>query len=175
LSLALIAAAGSLAPVAAQGIVPCMHEARFGVVGLARLQVARLTVVNLFPADPFLPPDPIHPPDPVVPPGACPIAIGFLNTANQPFVDGTGAPLVVETDLRPGQSASVELSSADAFRGSREQRMPFRATGLFTHSPIPNDGLDPCSRVVPTLEIYDGLTGRSQVLTNPLEIFVFRP
>ena len=171
-----LSAIAPLAQLSAQGIAPCVHEARFGQVGLARLQAARLTVVNLVPPDPVLPPDPVHPPDPVQPPDPCRIAIGFLKADNELFTDAMGAPLVLELDLQPGESASVELASADAFRGSRAARMPFRATGLFTHVPPPDDGApEPCGAVVPALEIYDALTGRSQVVTNPLEIFGFNP
>lgn len=166
-------------PLGGQGIVPCAHEARFGLLGLARLQIVRLNVVNVFPADPTQPPDPVHPPDPVQPPDPCHVAIGFLTTSGQPFVDDAGAAIIAELDLRPGQSAFVELTSANAFRGSRDLRMPFRATGLFTHEPPPDDGTttppDPCRAVVPSLEIYDVLTGRTQVVMSPFEVFDFAP
>ena len=171
---ALLAAIAPIAAIRAQDIQPCTHEARFGLAGLARIQTARLNVANLLPPDPFVPPDPVHPPDPVTPPDPCRVAIGFLNTSNQPFVNGAGEPLILATDLRPGQSAFIELSSADAFRGGRELRVPFRATGLFTHRPATQPP-DPCRDVIPSLEIYDALSGRSQVVSNPLEIFGFNP
>lgn len=165
------------APLRGQGIVPCVHEARFGLLGLARLQIARLNIVNVFPPGPVTPPDPVHPPDPVQPPDPCHVAIGFLTTSGQPFVDDAGAAIIAELDLRPGQSAFVELTSANAFRGSRDLRMAFRATGLFTHEPPPDDSHppDPCRAVVPSLEIYDVLTGRTQVVMSPFEIFDFAP
>jgi hypothetical protein len=171
-----LSAIATLAHPNAQGIQRCVHEARFGLIGLARLQVARLTVVNVLPPDPVTPPDPIHPPDPAQPPDPCHVAMGFLNTTNQPFRDSAGMPLIVETDLRPGQSAFIELSAGDAFRDSRAPRMMFRATGLFTHLPLPDESApEPCGAVLPTLEIYDVLTGRSQIVANPLEIFGFNP
>ena len=176
LCLALISTTSPTTSIAAQGIQPCVHEARFGLIALARLQVARLSVVNVTPPDPAQPPDPVHPPDPSYPPEPCHVAIAFLTTDNQPFVNSAGQRLIVETDLRPGQSAFVELTAADAFRDSRAQRIPFRATGLFTHLPIPHSGApEACEAVLPTLEIYDVLTGRSQVVVNPLEIFEFEP
>lgn len=49
----------ALAPVGSligQGIAPCVHEAPFGLVNLARLQTIQLNVVNL-----ATPPDPIAP------------------------------------------------------------------------------------------------------------------
>jgi hypothetical protein len=161
----------------AQGVVPCVHEARFGLIGLARLQVARLSVVNALPPDPVTPPDPVHPPNPIQPPDPCRIAIGFLNTSNQPFVNSAGEPLIVQADLAPGQSAFVDLSAADAFRASRELRMSFRATGLFSHEPLPEGSVapEPCAAVLSTLEIFDVLTGRTQVVVNPPEIFGFNP
>jgi hypothetical protein len=176
LCLVLISTTPPNLPVGAQGIVPCVHEARFGLSALARLQVARLSVVNVTPPDPAVPPDPVHPPDPALPPDPCRVAIGFLNTDNQPFVDSAGQRLIVERDLRPGAMAFVELTAADAFRDSRALRMTFRATGLFTHLPPPDDDTpEPCGAVLPSLEIYDALTGRSQVVANPLEIFGFNP
>jgi hypothetical protein len=89
-------------------------------------------------------------------------------------VNSAGEPIVLALDLRPGQSAFVELSSVDAFRGSRELRVPFRATGLFTHRPTDYPP-QPCRDIIPSLEIYDAVTGRSQVVENPLEIFGFNP
>jgi hypothetical protein len=53
--------------------------------------------------------------------------------------------------------------------------MPFRATGLFTHLPVPADAPEPCGAIVSSLEIYDGVTGRTQVVADPLEIFGFNP
>lgn len=169
-----LTALASLASLSAQGIQPCVHEARFGLAGLARLQTARLNVSNLVPPDPVAPPDPVHPPDPFQPPDPCRVAIGFLQTSNQLFSNSAGAPIVVELDLRPGQSAFVELSSVDAFRGSRELRVPFRATGLFSHRSVETPP-DPCRAVIPSLEIYDSVTGRSQIVENPLEIYGFNP
>jgi hypothetical protein len=173
--LTVVLAVASLADPSAQDIQPCTHEARFGLMGLARLQVARLNVVNVTPPDPATPLDPIHPPDPLQPPDPCHVAIGFLQTTNQPYVSAAGTPLIVELDLRPGQSAFVELNSVDAFRGSRELRAMFRATGLFTHQPPDPAEPEACGAVLPTLEIYDAVTGRSQVVENPLEIFGFNP
>lgn len=159
-----------------QGIVPCMHEARFGLLEVARLQTARLNVINLLPPDPFLPPDPIHPPDPIQPPDPCRVAIGFLHPGGQPCVDASGLPIILEQELRPGESVVLELRSVDAFRGSRQGRMTIRATGIFRHQPIPNDGApDPCGAVVPSLEIYEPVTGRTQIFTHPHEIFGFNP
>lgn len=173
--LLVLLAIGQLGHPSAQGIVPCVHEARFGLMGLARYQVAKLTVINVLPPDPVTPPDPIHPPDPAYPPEPCRVAIGFLQTNNQLFVDSAGAPIVRQLTLLPGQSAAIELSSVDAFGASRQLRATFRATGLFTHD-APEDGKpEACGAIVPTLEIYDALTGRSQVVTNPLEIFGFNP
>jgi hypothetical protein len=165
-------AIGTVAAVGGQGLLPCVHEARFGVTGLARLQTARLNVVNVQPPDPAAPPDPVHPPDPIYPPEPCRVAIGFLNTSNQLFVNGAGQPIVLALELRPGQSAFVELNSVDAFRGSLQLRVPFRASGLFTHR-LPQFPPDPCRDIIASLEVYDAVIGRSQVIANPAEIFAF--
>jgi hypothetical protein len=90
-------------------------------------------------------------------------------------VTSTGGPLIIERDLQPGQSVVLELSSADAFRNSRWSREPIRATALLTHAPTPADAPEPCGAIVPTLELYDAVTGRTQVFTHPSEIFEFNP
>lgn len=165
-----------LMPSMGQGIVPCAHEARFGLLEVARLQTARLAVINLVPPDPVQPPDPVHPPDPTTPPDPCRVAIGFLHPDGQPFVDAAGLPIILEQELGPGESAVLELRSADAFRGSRSARMPIRATGILRHAPPPDDGApDPCGAVVPSLEVYEPVTGRTQIFTHPQDIFDFNP
>jgi hypothetical protein len=158
-----------------QGIQPCVHEARFGLAGMARLQTARLNVVNLLPPNPFQPPDPAHPPDPLTPPDPCRIAIGFLHPGGDPFVDAAGVPIIVERDLRPGEFAVLELQSPDAFRDSRSLRTTVRPTAFLRHAPVAADAPEPCGAVVPTLEIYEPLTGRTQVFSHPSEIFEFNP
>jgi hypothetical protein len=145
--LALLTGMAPIAAISAQDIQPCVHEARFGLVGLARLQTARLNVVHVTPSDPAQPPDPVHPPDLAFPPNPCRVAIGFLNTSNQLFVNSAGEPIVLALELRPGQSA---------------------------HRPTDYPP-EPCRDIIPSLEIYDAVTGRSQVVENPLEIFGFNP
>lgn len=165
-----------LMPSSGQGIIPCVHEARFGLLEVARLQTAQLNVINLQPPDPATPPAPVHPPNPTQPPDPCRIAIGFLHPDGQPFVDAAGLPIILEQELGPGESAVLELRSADAFRGSRSGRMTIRATGLFRHGPAPDDDApDPCGAVVPSLEIYKPVTGRTQIFTHPHDIFGFNP
>ncbi|MGH8204059.1 MAG: hypothetical protein ACREST_05570, partial [Steroidobacteraceae bacterium] len=49
-------------------------------------------------------------------------------------------------------------------------------TAIPTHSPPPDDGApDACGAVVPTLEIYEPVTGRTTVFSHPSEIFEFNP
>jgi hypothetical protein len=141
-----------------------VHEARFGLVGLARLQIARLNVIHLPPPGPIVPPtDPCH------------VAIGFLRPGGEPFVDDAGAAIVLEQDLRTGDVAVLELRSADAFRDSRALRTLIRPTAFFSHVPVPADAPEPCGAIVPSLEIYEPATGRTQIFTYPLEIFDFNP
>jgi hypothetical protein len=158
-----------------QSIAPCVHEARFGLIGLARLQTARLNVVNLLPPDPVTPPDPIHPPDPHTPPDPCHFAIGFLLPDGRPFTDAAGVPIIIEGDLRAGDFAGLDLQSADAFRASRSLRLSIRPTALLTHMPVADGAPEPCGAVVPTLEIYEPVSGRTQVFAHPSEILGFNP
>jgi hypothetical protein len=176
LALALALAFAPAAPPAAQGIEPTpFHEARFGIASLARLQTVRLNVLNAGDVS-GISPEPFAP---------CRVSLRFLNPGDavsgvdpQPFLDASGAPIALVVDLRPGESAFLQLTSADAFRGTRELRTQLRAAGRFTDvsAPVPDDGIpDACAAVVPSLEVYDVLTGRTQYFTHPLNIVGFNP
>ncbi|MGH8203893.1 MAG: hypothetical protein ACREST_04740, partial [Steroidobacteraceae bacterium] len=56
-------------------------------------------------------------------------------------------------------------------------RMALRPTAILTHSEPPPDDTAPeaCGAVVPTLEIYEPVTGRTTVFSHPSEIFGFNP
>lgn len=153
--LALLLAALLAAPPAwAQGIEP--EPFRLGLVGLARLQAARLNLVN-------------HPPDPGQPPPGdiCPVAVGFVNAAGNPFLSAAGAPIAAQFNLAPGASASLDLPAADAFRGVTGLRVAVR--GTLVTAPPDDQAPDPCARVVPTFEIFDQLSGRTTLALYPFQ------
>jgi hypothetical protein len=125
-----------------------------GLVGIARLQTARVSVVNLAAANPEAPPDP------------CVLSLSFQDHAGTTFRDGTGAPLVERASLDPGASASLELPGALALAGSTAARRLIRATVDVNPGP-PELPPSPCAEIATTLEVYDGLTGRTEVVVDP--------
>lgn len=136
---------------------------RFGMVGLARAQTARLIVVNI--ADPGAP---TTPPDP------CRVTLGFVDTSGQPFVDQARQPIAKEVNVLAGQAALLDLrfdavADGNDWRATpldRTGRVQFRAGLEFPAGQPP----DPCRDLVPTLEVFDNLTGRTMVLYAPLEL-----
>jgi hypothetical protein len=125
------------------------QEIPFGMVGLARLQTARLNVAAVGGGTP----DPSQLP-------ACPVALGFVNSMGEPFLDASGMPIAAEGTLEPGTAGALDLRSADAFRGLTGMRVAFRAV-LRVGVVLPPS---PCQPPVATLEVFDTLTGRTLVL-----------
>ena len=125
------------------------QEIPFGMVGLARLQTARLSVVAVGGGSP----DPNGLP-------SCPVALGFVNSMGQPFLDASGMPIAAEGTLAPGQAGALDLRAADAFRGLTSLRVAFRPVMRVLATAPPN----PCQPPVATLEVFDSLTGRTNLL-----------
>jgi hypothetical protein len=91
-----------------------------------------------------------------------------------------------ETGSRPGcpSGRRIPRSRNPRREASRNLQAAFEAdpdlaairpTAILTHAPVAEDAPEPCGAVVPTFEIYDVLTRRTQVFTHPLEIFGFNP
>jgi hypothetical protein len=122
----------------------------FGMVGLARLQSAVLTTINLAPATPgaFAPP--------------CRVSLTFLDEAGQMF-QSDRTPLQLQVDLMPGQFATLALPASLIFPGSRELRQDVRASVEANPGPI---GIPPgpCDGLVNTLELVDTVTSRTQLI-----------
>jgi hypothetical protein len=120
---------------------------RFGMVGLAFGQTARLNAVNLLP------------PDPVVPREPCQGTLGFLNSEGQTFVDSGGGEIVKEVSIGAGHAEFLDMPASEVVR--RGRRVQFRAGLELRHAELPPD---PCLNIVATLEVFDDLTGRTMVL-----------
>ncbi|OGB92305.1 MAG: hypothetical protein A2Z31_03030 [candidate division NC10 bacterium RBG_16_65_8] len=120
----------------------------FGIIGLAHLQTARLNVVAIGGGTP----DPSN---------RCVVNLSFRDATGELFKDGRGMPISAEFTIAPGQAAQLDLREADAFRGRAGLRVAFQTSAelLDTRHP-PN----PCAAIVPTLEIYDSLIGRTALL-----------
>jgi hypothetical protein len=123
----------------------------FGMVGLARLQAAVLTAINLTPETVGS-----------VPPSPCHVSLAFLDETGQAFSSGK-TPVEREVDVAPGEFASLALPAAVALAGSQDLRRAFRAAVEEPPGP-PNTPPDPCAGLVNTLELVDTLTGRTQLV-----------
>jgi hypothetical protein len=133
---------------------------RFGMVGLARGQTARLNAANISnPSAPTAAADP------------CRVTLGFVDTSGQPFLDQNRRKIAREVNLLPGQAALLDLRFDAVTDGNdwrptpvdRTGRVQFRAGLEFPAGTPP----DPCRDLVPTLEVFDNLTGRTAVLYPP--------
>ena len=139
---------------AAAGSADALPAVQTGLLGLTRLETARLNVVNLAPAEVGLPPNP------------CVVSLAFLDASGEPFLDRSGAPVARRADLSPGESAWLELPGALAGAGRAPARRSFRGSVEVNPGP-PDAPPNPCTDIVTTIEIYDRLTGRTSVATNP--------
>jgi hypothetical protein len=122
----------------------------YGMVGLARLQAAILTVLNLTSATPGTSAP------------ACRVSLTFLDETGQMFSSGR-TPRQGQVDLLPGQFASLTLPASLVFAASRELRQDFRASVEVDPGPV-NFPPNPCDGLVNTLELVDTLTGRAQAI-----------
>lgn len=127
----------------------------FGMVGIVSSQTARLNVVNA------------HPPEPGSP--VYQVKLGFA--------DANGKLLLpaIQVTLKPGQSsfADFDLSRTDIRGDQRVQIRPVYSVHILSRdgqelSPRSND-------VLATLEIFDTLSGQSQLILNPAILRGFNP
>ena len=117
---------------------------RFGMVGLADGQTARLNLVNLG-----------IPTATGIPPGPC--------RAHLKFFDGDGNLLAAQpVDLKPGQAAFIDFAASFAppVNGAGAMRAEIRGAVV----PIDGDYAPPCKA---TVEIFDNATGRSSIFVPP--------
>jgi hypothetical protein len=85
-----------------------------------------------------------------------------MDASGGPFTDAGGMPIALVVSLEPGQAVRLDLREADAFRGRTGLRVAFRAqVELRAPTSAPPS---PCTAIVPTLEIYDTLIGRTALL-----------
>jgi hypothetical protein len=138
---------------------------RFGMVGLARGQTARLNVVNLGSGDP---------PGEADPPGElCRVTLGFVDASGRPFMDEMGNEIMKQVALPAVQSEFLDLRLSDPPSGKRAdppgvRRVQIRA-GIDPESErggaVPH--LNPCGNLVATLEIFDTATGLTTLVYHP--------
>lgn len=140
----LAAAICVVCPLAGQGTTPDDGMPVFGMVGIAPGQVARLNAVM------GINPEPFH--DPVL------VTLQFLGADGQPITDQAGDAIARDVLLFPGEAAWLDLKASDVLsRG--QNRMQIRA--------VMGVAPDDSRPVVATLEIFNQLSGRTQVLHVP--------
>ena len=112
----------------------------FGLVGLNPDQTARLKVVcsNIMIGE--------------IPPGSCRVNLMFSD------ISGNILKRAAVT-LAPGQGAFLDLAGSEVTFGRDETRFEFEPNNV----PAPGSG-----RVIPTLEVFDSATGRTDLFINPV-------
>jgi hypothetical protein len=122
----------------------------FGSVGLASGQTARLNIISV--GDPN-----------IIAPGPCRVGLSFLDARGIIINDRNGRPMSAQLDVSQGASGFFDMSAGAIIINGRVQ---YRA--LVSLPPAPTDGsVDPCSNVVPTLEVFDQKTGRTTLFLHP--------
>jgi len=134
---------------AAQAVPVNQTTATSGMIGLAQGQTAQLNVLN---------------------PGVAPPATGIVCSAMVSFVNDQGTVLKSATlTVPPGKSMSFSLFSDVDLNLAVSDRREIRATVKLPVFP-PNASATPVSAngctLIPTLEIYDVLTRRTEVVMN---------
>jgi hypothetical protein len=158
-------------------------EPIFGLVGIARGETARLSLVlcdgSVRPGD-----GSVRRCDGSVVPGvaaACTVGIGFVDATGDPVRDRSGRAVAVTRRLRPGVATSLDLSSSDALAGGRLRRTFRPVVRILTEPPEPDteppdpDAPSSCAGLVRTLEVFDTFTGRTSFVYAPPPRFVEPP
>jgi hypothetical protein len=140
--------------------VPAQETRTTGVVGIAYGQTARFNVLNRGIAAP---------------------AVGVVCSAVLTYYDGKGAMLKQSTvTVLPGQIGSLDLFSDADLALPAVQRKQIRATVSVPLIPPPAssgtaDKPSPACRLIGTLEIFDALSGKTEVVlgaTHPVPLVV---
>jgi hypothetical protein len=138
----------------------------FGLVGIARGQVARLSVSlcdgSVRPGD-----GSVRLCDGSVRPGVsevCQVRLGFADTTGAPLVGRGGRVIAATGRLRTGESISFDLRAADALVAGRARRSVRAVVAIAPSEP---DGPNACAGLVPTLELIDEDTGRTSFVYAP--------
>ena len=130
--------------VRAQDVPPLVATGQFGAMGAIRGEIVRLSVSNIN----------LYPPDP------CRATLEFVDASGNVLMRPDGTPVRRAVVLAAGESAFIQFN-AGALLGRDETRLGFRAAVLVA-PPDPDTPPDPC---VPSLEIIDGATAQTRLLS----------
>jgi hypothetical protein len=138
--LAAVMAAQSLPP-----ILVGLNVQTFGMIGIAEGQTARLNVLN---------------------PGVqAPLATGALCSGLLSFLDDQGTVVKsLSVTVAPGRSSLLDLDADNDLKLATNQRRQIRATIQIPPAVPPAGMTASFCTLVPTLEIFDRFTGKTQVL-----------
>jgi len=127
-----------------------VHQRSSGMVGIAEGQTARVNLLS-----PDLP---------------APLATGVMCSATVSFMNAQGAVLKSGTlTVIPGQSMHIDLDTDADLKYAVNERHEIRATVQVPVAPTPAGGtaaVVPVCRLIPTMEIFDALTGRTSVIVG---------
>src|ERR1044071_2915422 len=154
-ALALLLSALALTAAEADAQVDIGTYINFGSVGVARGQVARLTVFWTR----------VYPPDPCLPPGPCKTYGPFNATLS--FYDASGRAVArQQVSLSQGRAAAISFAPTDFGAGGRAQ--------LRAEVKVDPDagGLIPC--IMPSVEVVN-VDGSDSTTLNPGTLAAFNP
>jgi hypothetical protein len=117
-------------------------------MGLARGQTARLSIVAVGGEIQF-------------PPSPCMVTLRFVDASGEAFAGPNGPLATPPLPLVPGRAVSLDLPAGVAFGQSLARRVAFQAAADITSYVDPELS---CAKPVATLEIFDVLSGRTEVL-----------
>ena len=150
-------------------------EPVFGLIGIARGQVARVSVV-LCDGSVRTGDGSVRCCDGSVVPGTsdtCEVQLGIVDEAGQPMLDRGGREITATRSIQVGESFSLDLHGTDALAGGGLRRS-FRAV-VRTNEPPEPGAPNPCKGLVRTLEMIDAFTGRTSFVYAPPPKFVEPP
>ena len=138
---------------AAQSIPVTQTTTTFGMVGLAEGQTAQLNVLN---------------------PGVAPPAVGVICSATVSFLNDQGTVIKSATlSVPPGKSMSFSLYSDIDLSLATDERREIRATvrtsPIFPPAATATPAVVGACPLFPTLEIFDNLTRKTQVVMGKTE------
>lgn len=141
-------------PQTVQAFNPQPDPPGFGLVGITFGQSIRVNVVNTAEPDPNIPPDPVR------------VVINFRNAAGNLFRNNEGQPIRRIALLPAGASTFLELNADDFPRDVTGLRLQIRPDVRIQQ---PNgNGLIPPDPIIPTTEVFNNATGRTQFVVNAL-------
>jgi hypothetical protein len=127
-----------------QSITPDDNLPRFGLVGFALGQVARINAVKGIEPVPFR------------------VALGFVDEDGIPLHDRAGNEIKREVELMPGHGAWLDVDAAEVLSRGELRKQIRAVVSVLPVAGVPPDPITPT--VVATLEIFNRLSGRTEVL-----------